>query len=352
MSTPPTPGVEVVEVTADEPEVLRRWAALTEASLRHQVGEHATPWAFEELLAVVRNPSAARREHFLAAVLDGELSGTAWLAMPLLDNLDSAQVDVHVRPDLRRRGIGSRLLAHAESVAASAGRVRLDAEAQWPYDGPADGAGAAGVEFLRTHGYGLGIGDVQRVLDLPVPDELLAALAAETAPHHGDYRLESWAGRVPDELVEGWLAVSNTLNTEAPAGEMEREAEAVDVAAFREGEELQAAQGRTTWHTVALDPSGVVVAYTQLVLPSYDARFVHQWGTLVHRDHRGHRLGTAVKVANHRALQAGADVSGRRAVTWNAEVNDHMIGINERLGFVPASRSAEMQKRLPSADTT
>lgn len=338
--------VELVEVTADDPEVLRTWAAVTEASLRHEVGESATAWAFEELLAVVRNPSAARREHFVVARLDGEAAGTAWLAMPLLDNLDSAQVDVHVRPDLRRRGIGSLLLRHAESVAAAAGRTRLDAEAQWPYDGPADGAGTPGVAFLTTHGYGLGIGDVQRVLELPVPDELLAELADETAPHHADYRLRSWAGRMPDELVEGWLAVSNTLNTEAPAGEMEREAEALDVAAFRDAEERQGEQGRTVWHTVALAPDGQVVAYTQLVLPSYDARFVYQWGTLVRRDHRGHRLGTAVKVANHRALQAGADVAGRRAVTWNAEVNDHMIGINERLGFVPASRSAEMQKRL------
>lgn len=339
-------GVEVVEVTAQDPEGLRTWAAVTEASLRHEVGDNATAWAFEELLAVVRNPSASRREHFWVAVLNGAVVGTAWLAMPLLDNLDSAQVDVHVRPDLRRRGVGSLLLAHAEAVAADHGRSRLDAEAQWPYDGPADGAGTPGVAFLTARGYGLGIGDVQRVLALPVADDLLAGLADETAPHHADYTLRSWAGRMPDELVEGWLAVANTLNTEAPAGEMEREAEAVDVAAFREGEELQEAQGRTTWHTVALDPSGQVVAYTQLVWPSYDARFVYQWGTLVRRDHRGHRLGTAVKVANHRALQAGTDVTGRRAVTWNAEVNDHMIGINERLGFVPASRSAEMQKRL------
>ncbi len=36
----------------------------------------------------------------------------------------------------------------------------------------------------------------------------------------------------------------------------------------------------------------------------------------------------------------------RRVLTWNAEVNGHMIGVNERLGFVPVERSGEFQKRL------
>lgn len=346
MSGPAVGQVEVVEVTAADPEALRAWAAVTETSLRHEVGESATAWAFEELLAVVRRPARKRAERFWAALLDGSVVGTAWLSSPLLDNLDSVELDVHVLPELRRRGIGSLLLRQVESATAAQGRTRLDAEAQWRADGPPDGAGTPGVEFLRAHGFGFGLGDVQRSAVLPVADDLLARLAEETAPHHEGYRLVSWSGRVPDELVEGWLAVASSLSTEAPTGEMEREPESVDVAAHRDDEEVLADQGRTPWHTVALDPAGQVVAYTQLVEPSYDARFAYQWGTLVRRDHRGHRLGTAVKVANLRAFQTGADVTGRRVVTWNAEDNAHMIAINERLGFVPSARLAEMQKRL------
>ena len=57
-----------------------------------------------------------------------------------------------------------------------------------------------------------------------------------------------------------------------------------------------------------------------------------QWGTYVHRDHRGHRLGAAVKVANLRALQRQRpDI--RRIDTSNAETNSWMVSINERLGF-------------------
>lgn len=219
----------------------------------------------------------------------------------------------------------------------------------WPHDGPADGAGTPGIEFARAHGYGFGLGDVQRTLVLPVADALLEEIAAEAAPHHAAYRLESWTGPIPDAWIESWLEVAASFNTEAPAGAMEREAESVDVPAFRTGEAVIELQGRSVWHTVALDRADRVVAYTVLVLPTHDRDFVFQWATLVRPEHRGHRLGLAVKVRNLLALQAGADaadLAGRRLVTWNAEVNDHMIAINDRLGFVRTARLGEVQKKV------
>ena len=262
----------------------------------------------------------------------------------LFRSLDGAEIDVHVRPDVRRRGHGSRMLRRVESVAAAAGRSRFDSRVQWLERGPADGAGMPGMEFARVHGYRFGIGEVQRELPLPVAADHLARLAAASAPHHAAYRIRTWSGPVPEDLVAGWLAVSTTLMTEAPAGTVEREDLTADVAAHREAEAAQARQRRTPWHAVALDPSGEVVAQSMLMVPEHDPVFVHQWGTLVRRDHRGHRLGLALKVANLRALQHDLDTEGRRVVTWNAEDNGPMIDINERLGFVATARSADLQK--------
>ncbi|TQK72677.1 GNAT family N-acetyltransferase [Nocardioides sp. SLBN-35] len=337
-------ALELVTIGPGDDAAILAWAEVVAASLRHELGHHATPWAAEELAVVVREPDRLRRDSFLLGLVGGEPVAAGWLAVRLLDNLDGAQLDVHVLPSHRRRGLGGQLLDRLEELAAGEGRTRLDARAQWTYDGPADGAGTAGIVFAARHGYGFGIGEVQRELPLPATDDRLAELAAGAAAHHAAYRIVSWAGPIPDDLVAGWLAVSSTLMTEAPAGEVTRGEESADVAAYRTAEALQARQGRTPWHTVALGGAGEVVGYTQLMVPDHEPVFVHQWGTLVRRDHRGHRLGLALKVANLRALQRDLDTTGRRVVTWNAEVNGPMIAVNELMGFAPTARSAELQK--------
>ena len=260
--------------------------------------------------------------------------------------MNSAELDVLVLPEAQRRGYGAAMLAHLETEAAARGRTLLQAEAAWSYDAGADGTGAAGAEFARSHGYALGISDVKRVLALPIADALLDELAAEAAPHHAAYTLRSWVGPVPDELAEGWMRLTSTLMTEAPTGDIEREPEVASVAALRENEAMVAAQGRTKFNTVALDDDAEVVAYSDVVTSVHEPGRAYQWGTLVRRDARGHRLGLAVKVANLRMLQEQQPDLGQ-IVTYNAEVNGHMIGVNERLGYRSVARLGEFQKRLP-----
>jgi RimJ/RimL family protein N-acetyltransferase len=58
---------------------------------------------------------------------------------------------------------------------------------------------------------------------------------------------------------------------------------------------------------------------------------------MVTRPHRGHRLGLLVKVAMMDRL-AEAEPQVERIVTWNNADNEHMIGINEALGYEVAGR--------------
>jgi hypothetical protein len=62
-------------------------------------------------------------------------------------------------------------------------------------------------------------------------------------------------------------------------------------------------------------------------------------------DNRGHRLGTIVKIANLRHAMAG-EPALRVINTWNAAVNDHMISINEALGFRPVDALVNWQQEV------
>jgi GNAT superfamily N-acetyltransferase len=337
--------VEVVALDPFDDAALDAWHDVYLVADRHELGEVATPLQLEEVRAIMQDTGSRARTLGWSAIVDGQTVGAGWMRMPLLDNLELAEVTAHVLPSHRRRGIGTALLARLEAEALARGRRVLTGLASWSYDLGSAGAGASGPEFARAVGFALALSEVQRELRLPVDDALLSGMADSAARSHAAYTLRSWAGPVPDDLVEGWARLTSTLVTEAPMGELQVEAEAVSTDAVREQEALLARQGRTKYNTVALSASGEVVAYTDLATSLHEHGRAYQWGTLVHPAHRGHRLGVAVKVANLRLLQASRpDLT--RLTTYNAEVNGHMIGVNEAMGFRPVARLGDFQKRL------
>ncbi|OLP47005.1 hypothetical protein BJM39_05995 [Salmonella enterica subsp. enterica serovar Javiana] len=144
--------------------------------------------------------------------------------------------------------------------------------------------------------------------------------------------MESFVGHLPAELLGSYCDCWNQLAVDAPTGEVEFEEESLSPDTYAEQLERLERQGRTMVHTVAVSPAGDVVAYNDLVISADDADEVMQWGTLVRREHRGHRLGMAVKVRGLQGL-ARAAPTAKRVQTCNAEQNDQMVGINVELGF-------------------
>jgi hypothetical protein len=96
---------------------------------------------------------------------------------------------------------------------------------------------------------------------------------------------------------------------------------------------------------VALTADRQVAAQSTLSVPRSAGTEVYQWGTFVHRQHRGHKLGLATKAANLRAVQAFRD-DVTVVTTQNAETNGYMVSINEQMGFRPVEVSAEFVKRF------
>ncbi|MGN9776017.1 GNAT family N-acetyltransferase [Micromonospora sp. H33] len=277
------------------------------------------------------------------ARLDGVAVGHLELRFPQLDNTDNASVTLNVHPEHRRRGAGRALLAYAVEEARKNGRKRLycDTVVALP-DGPA--RPEAGGAFAATTGAQAALAEVRRRLDVTTVDHAaLDTLLAEARTHTAGYRAVGWHGPVPEEYVADVARLESRMNTDAPLGDLEMEAEKIDAGRIRGVEEALAARGRRTYHYGAVhEATGRLVAWTMLDVSPGSPWHAWQQTTIVDPDHRGHRLGLLVKAENLR--YALAHEPQLRAVdTWNAAVNDHMIRINEQLGFRPVDGWTDWQ---------
>jgi GNAT superfamily N-acetyltransferase len=336
--------MEIRPLDAADPAAMSAWhATYHEAHVFEQ--DYPTARLLQEMRAELLGHRTGREVEAFGGYVDGEPVVIGVIALPVLDNLDSAHLEVATRPRDRRRGYGSAMLEHLVSRAVEHGRHTVQTEADWAYDAPADGAGTSAGEFLAAHGFTFGLGDVKRVLDLPVDASLLDRLERDSGPYHEGYSLRHFAGRVPDDIVDAFGALIGSLMTEAPQGDLDIEEEVFDEARIRADELVLQASGRTKYTTVAAAADGELVAYSELAVPGDPGEPAYQWGTLVRPAHRGHRLGLATKVHNLRQLQAREPGRGF-VLTWNAEVNAHMIAVNEALGFRPVGRLGEFQRRL------
>jgi GNAT superfamily N-acetyltransferase len=288
----------------------------------------------EELLGQLRMPWPGHRMVRRVAERDGRIDGILSVDLPLLDNLENAEVELIVRPDARRHGIGTALYRELREVLRAEGRSRLLAESvRGLPDGPP--RPDPGTPFATAMGASRAQTEARRALDVTglSADGLAAQVAEHRATAGADYTLHTWFGPTPDRLVAGQAALSSRFIGEIPLGEVKWEPEHVDVARVRDGERAAAARGRRNYHTmVRHEPTGEVVAWSELVGLAGRPETLLQEITLVLPEHRGHRLGLLTKLANlHQALSAVPELTSVH--TWNATENAHMIAINEQLGF-------------------
>lgn len=152
----------------------------------------------------------------------------------------------------------------------------------------------------------------------------------------------SWTGLTPDELAGGVAYLANRMITDAPRGEADLGEMTLDAGRLHATERWWLDRRRQLVVTAARHrATGAVAAVTGVrVRAAGDHGDVSI--TIADPRHRGHRLGTIVKIENHRQLRQR--FPGLRYVqTGNADTNSYMAGINERLGFVPYQLSSIYQ---------
>ena len=274
-----------------------------------------------------------------------------------LDDSSVGWIDLQVHPEFRGRGIGRALADTVEDHARSLGRQKLITYAVSP-DAPGErlvpptGAGSvpAGnreVRFLIARGWRLEqIARASRFA-LPFDSVDVAARRADAESHAGAaYRIHTWTGPTPDRWLTDQAMLLTRMSTEEPTAGLENPEDVWDEERVRTHDALHAAGPRDLLTAAAEHvASGRLVAFTQLAVPAAVERPVTQEDTLVLREHRGHRLGMLLKVANLQYLEQVAP--GHPSVlTWNAEENRAMIDVNEAVGFVPIGYEGAWRKDL------
>jgi GNAT superfamily N-acetyltransferase len=281
--------------------------------------------------------------------------------LPLLDNVDNAVVNVATRPAYRRHGYGTAMLRHLTARARAHGRARLIGDVGEPVPlaepTPVTEPAAAsptpppGVLFATRFGARPVTSEVRRLLRIgDIDDVHLSHLNGDAIAHSAEYSLIQWEGPAPAEILNDLVVLHSRMTIDAPLEDLDWEPENWTAERYREREQRVVANGQVCLCTVARhDPSGQIVALTDIGLTTGLPEIAYQWATIVLPSHRGHRLGMLVKLANLAYLRSSRP-RVRMLNTWNAAINGHMVDINEAIGFRAVERWREWQLEL--SDTT
>ncbi|GAA1729851.1 GNAT family N-acetyltransferase [Brachybacterium phenoliresistens] len=286
-----------------------------------------------------------------AAVLEslegGEsIVGYAAITVPLAENLDQVFVDLSVHPAHRGGGIGTALVREALVPAIrETGRPVVAAWGSIPADGDPDDPQLPANRLASTFGLARKNVAVCRVLDLPLRPELLDELAAQAAEKIGEYRVLAFEDEIPEEHLAAYGVLLHQLDLDDPDEDLEYEAADYTPERIRIAEQRRRDAGTREIIAVAVAPDGSFAGNSVVDFHAGEGTTLGwQENTLVMPEHRGHRLGLALKVATHRRLAAEAPHLDRIA-TWNSHVNPWMIAINEQLGYRISHREVAFQGR-------
>ena len=271
------------------------------------------------------------------ATVDRHVVGAASMFLTERDNTHLAWLGLTVLPECRRRGYGTELFDAMVTEARRAGRTSVGTDG-WDAEGVLAFAAKMGLERRSQ-----AIKRRQHLAELPVGRmQSLYDGAAEAA---ADYELVRISGRTPPEMVEAMVELVSAIN-DAPTDDLDIEDEVFSPERLEAYEDATLAKGARMYRLVARHrETGALGGHTVVEVEGERPERAHQQDTAVARAHRGHRLGLLLKAG---MLLWLAEVEPRVLTvdTWNAESNDHMIAVNEALGYRVMGREIQFQKAL------
>ena len=149
----------------------------------------------------------------------------------------------------------------------------------------------------------------------------------------GDLELVHWTRRCPDRWIDALVATANAMN-DAPTDDLDLADTVVDVPMMRAEIEARAARGLEYQGIIAVTAGGAAAGGTEVFVNRHRPEVSWQWSTVVVPAQRGRGIGRWLKASMWQRLRR-TEPEVTALHTGNAASNDHMLAINNEMGFEP-----------------
>ncbi|WP_034263731.1 GNAT family N-acetyltransferase [Actinospica robiniae] len=286
-----------------------------------------------ELMTKKDAAALASRNFWLARDDSGRLVGFGMVSFPEQENTETAFVSLEVDLGRRREGIGTAFLKAVLPAVQAAGRTRI--MAMNVTTGGSDGSD--GERFAVALGSVCTLPGLMQTLEVPSVDRTLWDVPAPDG-----YRLQSWSGPAPEELMPSYTVARNAI-ADKPAQDSDWEEMEWTPERIREDEASFAAAGQDYRIAIAVhEATGEVAGFTEIVVRPSAPDLAQQIDTAVLKEHRGHGLGRAIKAEMMRRLMAERPEIKQVATTTAAD-NSYMIAVNHSIGYTDARGLAHFE---------
>ena len=212
---------------------------------------------------------------------------------------------------------------------------------------------AWGDQSLQRHEFWTGLGaelrytERESTLDVASVDAELMDQWIGAAPE--GYRLLHWTRRCPEEWMHNLVDTTNAMN-DAPTDDLDMADTIVDAEMIAGDIEARARLGLYFRGILAVTAHGETAGATEVLVNVHRRECSWQWNTVVLAAHRGRRIGRWMKAAMWKRLREN-EPAVSMLHTGNAESNDHMLAINDKMGYSPAHTQACYQGDLEALQT-
>ena len=334
--------MDIVRVTPDDRDTIEAAVELTNAAMKVD-SPFEYPFTVADYAAMRRHDWDGEPPETHAAWEHDRLVGLVALHTSEWDNRHVAWLEVLVDPDARGAGLGSELLAFAESRAMELGRTSVGL---FGWDN------AETLRFTRKHDLPRRGSAIKRRQTLSKVDPAtVREVYDDAAAQATDYELLRVVGRTPAEMLGSVAQLTASIN-DSPLDDLDIEDEVFPVERILAYEDAQDARGKRLYRVLARHrATGALAGHTVVAVDSERPWIGDQHDTAVDGAHRGHRLGLLLKSDMLRWL-AEVEPALETIDTWNQESNDFMISVNERLGYEVLGRELQFQRDIspPAGD--